>query len=254
MPPKPRATAAEDGIEAGALKIAYVPIVLLKPYARNARTHDPAQIAQIAASIRQFGFTNPLLIDEEREIIAGHGRLEGARVVGMSSVPTITLRGLSPAQRRALRLADNRLALNAGWDDVLLREELAALQFDDFDISLLGFDDEELARLLTEGGGETSTDHAGNLSARFGVPPFSVLNAREGWWQDRKRAWISLGIRSELGRGEDMAPPDGYRDEAPAKGRPRPNAAPGGSPRPAADYSQKQRGDGAGKALRAKKA
>src|SRR5579864_4280202 len=97
-----------------------VPIESLIPYARNARTHSHAQVAQIAASIREFGFTNPILVDGECGIIAGHGRVLAARKLGMSEVPTIELGHLSPAQKRAYILADNRLALNAGWDDDML--------------------------------------------------------------------------------------------------------------------------------------
>jgi hypothetical protein len=100
----------------------------LIPYARNARTHSDAQIAQIAGSIREFGFTNPVLIDEKGGLIAGHGRVLGARQLGMTQVPTITLTGLTEVQRRAYVIADNKLALNAGWDPELLRLELGELK------------------------------------------------------------------------------------------------------------------------------
>ena len=99
----------------------------LIPYARNPRTHSDAQIAQIAGSIREFGFTNPVLIDEKGGLIAGHGRVLGARQLGMTQVPTITLTGLTEVQRRAYVIADNKLALNAGWDPELLRLELGEL-------------------------------------------------------------------------------------------------------------------------------
>src|SRR5215207_3229791 len=105
-------------------KVERWPIERLVPYARNARTHSPAQVAQIAASIREFGFTNPILVDGARGVIAGHGRLLAARQLGMQEVPTLELSHLSPAQRRAYVLADNRLALSAGWDEDLLRLEL----------------------------------------------------------------------------------------------------------------------------------
>ena len=111
------------------LTIKYRPIGELIPYARNARTHSEAQIAQIAGSIREFGFTNPVLIGADSGIIAGHGRVLAAGTLGMTQVPTIELAHLSATQRRALILADNKLALNAGWDPELLRLELvAALQ------------------------------------------------------------------------------------------------------------------------------
>jgi DNA modification methylase len=120
----------------------------LIPWAKNPRTHSDAQIAQIAASIEQFGFNNPILVDTKAGIIAGHGRLLAAQKLGLEEVPVIVLDHLSEAQKRAYIIADNQLALNAGWDEDLLRAELAALQAEDFDVNLLGFEDEELARLL----------------------------------------------------------------------------------------------------------
>jgi DNA modification methylase len=120
----------------------------LIPWARNPRTHSDAQVAQIAASIAEFGFNNPILVDTNSGIIAGHGRLLAARKLGLKEVPVIVLDHLTEAQKRAYIIADNQLALNAGWNDDLLRVELAALQQEDFDLSLIGFEDEELARLL----------------------------------------------------------------------------------------------------------
>lgn len=120
----------------------------LIPYARNPRTHSDAQVAQIAASIRAFGFNNPILVDTKAGIIAGHGRLLAARKLQLKEVPVIVLDHLSETQKRAYIIADNQLALNAGWDDEMLRIELAALQEDNFDVNLAGFDDVELARLL----------------------------------------------------------------------------------------------------------
>ena len=124
------------------------PVTSLIPYARNARTHSDAQVAQIAASVREFGFTNPVLIDAEGGVIAGHGRLLAARKLGMTAVPTLELGHLTPAQRRAYVLADNRLALSAGWDEELLRIELGELQADGFDLALTGFDMDEIDSLL----------------------------------------------------------------------------------------------------------
>ena len=120
----------------------------LIPYARNARTHSDAQVAQIAASIREFGWTNPVLTDGARGVIAGHGRLLAARQLGMAEVPTIEVGHLTPAQRRAYALADNRLALSAGWDDDLLRIELGDLQCEGFDLGLTGFDPGEIEALF----------------------------------------------------------------------------------------------------------
>lgn len=124
------------------------PVDRLVPHERNARTHSPEQIRQIAASIQEFGFTNPILVDGKDGIIAGHGRLAAARDIGMTEVPVIVLDHLSPAQRRAYVIADNQLALNAGWDTELLQMEVAALNLEDFDLSLLGFDSDRIAELL----------------------------------------------------------------------------------------------------------
>ncbi len=122
----------------------------LIPWAKNPRTHSDAQIAQIAASIAEFGFNNPILVDTKAGIIAGHGRLLAARKLGLTEVPVIVLDHLTEAQKRAYVIADNQLALNAGWDEDLLRTELATLQVEDFKLDLIGFEDEELARLLSE--------------------------------------------------------------------------------------------------------
>src|ERR1700686_2171489 len=121
------------------LQVRLVPIERLIPYCRNARTPTDAQIAQVAASIREFGWTNPILIRPDGVIIAGHARLLAARQLGLSEVPTIELSGLTETQCRALAIADNQLALNAGWDDEMLRIEIAALQEDEFNLALLGF-------------------------------------------------------------------------------------------------------------------
>lgn len=122
----------------------------LIPYARNARTHSDAQVAQIAASIKEFGFCNPVLIDAEAGIIAGHGRVLAARKLGMTEVPCIRLGHLTDVQRRAYILADNRLAELAGWDTEMLALEIADLRLDDVDLELLGFDDDGLRDLLGE--------------------------------------------------------------------------------------------------------
>jgi ParB-like chromosome segregation protein Spo0J len=124
------------------------PINRLKPYERNARTHSPEQVAQIAASIQEFGFTNPILVDGDDGILAGHGRLAAAKDMGLAEVPVVVLDHLTPTQRRAYILADNKLALNAGWDASLLQEEMVGLQLQDFDLDLLGFGEAELAGLL----------------------------------------------------------------------------------------------------------
>jgi DNA modification methylase len=130
------------------MQIKEVEITALIPYAKNSRTHDDAQVAQIAASIKEFGWTNPILIDGEKGIIAGHGRLMAARKLKMDKVPVIELSGMTDAQKKAYVIADNRLALNAGWDNAMLTIELKDLEDEGFDLSLTGFDDSELDALL----------------------------------------------------------------------------------------------------------
>ena len=143
-------------------KIEQWPTAKLVPYARNARTHSDDQVAQIAASIAEFGFTNPILAGSDGVIVAGHGRLAAAQRLGLDVVPVVVLDHLSPTQRRALVIADNRIAESAGWDDAMLRIEIAALQDDDFDLSLTGFDADALAELMagdeSDGQGQTDDD------------------------------------------------------------------------------------------------
>ncbi|HAG3253121.1 TPA: ParB N-terminal domain-containing protein [Salmonella enterica] len=130
------------------LKIEYLPCGKLLRYAKNSRTHSDEQVDQIVNSIREFGFTNPVLIDEDNEIIAGHGRLTAAEVLEIEKIPVIRLTGLTPKQKKAYRIADNKLALNAGWDMQLLAEEVSELVDSDFDIELLGFSDSEIDDML----------------------------------------------------------------------------------------------------------
>jgi len=141
------------------LAIEYESVEALIPYAANSRTHSDAQVAQIAASIKEFGWTNPILIDGDNTIIAGHGRLLAARKLGMDKVPAIRIGHLSKAQQRALVIADNQLAMNAGWDMDMLKAEIDNLKLDDFDISLLAFSDAELSALFLEKeNGKTDAD------------------------------------------------------------------------------------------------
>lgn len=124
------------------------PLARLIPHARNARTHSEAQVAQIAGSIAEFGFVNPVLVGADGVIVAGHGRVMAARKLGLTEAPVIVLAHLTPTQRRALMIADNQIASQAGWNDEMLAAELAALKDEDFDLDLLGFDDADLNRLL----------------------------------------------------------------------------------------------------------
>ena len=120
----------------------------LIPYVSNSRTHSEGQVAQIAASIKEFGFNNPILVDKEKGIIAGHGRVLAARKLGMAKVPTVELSHLTETQRKAYIIADNKLALNADWDMEMLSLEMGGLNDEDFDLSLIGFDVGELTEIM----------------------------------------------------------------------------------------------------------
>ena len=135
------------------MKIENIKTSDLVPYARNSRTHSESQVAQIAGSIREFGFTNPVLIDGENGIIAGHGRVMAAGKLGLKEVPCIRLAHLSDIQRRAYIIADNKLALNSGWDEEMLGLELADLREADFDLGLIGFSEDELGAFDIDEGG-----------------------------------------------------------------------------------------------------
>ena len=131
------------------MQIVFRPIEQLVPYARNARTHSDAQVAQIAGAMREFGWTNPVLLDEHDGIIAGHGRILAARKLGLKQdIPCIVLAGLSDAQKRALVIADNKLALNAGWDNDMLTMELGDITTDGFDLGIIGFSPNEINAML----------------------------------------------------------------------------------------------------------
>ena len=143
MPPN----GSETGIQAG-LRVEYRPLEALIPFARNPRAHSDDQVAQIAASIKEFGFTNPILLDGENGVIAGHGRLAAAKVLGLKTVPCIELGHLSEAQKRAYVIADNKLALNGIWNEDLLRLELTDLKALGANLELIGFDAMELADIL----------------------------------------------------------------------------------------------------------
>lgn len=176
----------------------------LKPYAKNARTHSDAQVQKIAASIAEFGFTNPILVDSSDGIIAGHGRLMAAQLLDMDSVPVVVLDYLTDAQRRAYIIADNRLALDAGWDEDVLAAELADLDVEGFDLSLTGFTDDELADLMIddeEGEGIDSEAADDVPEAR----PDPVSRPGDIWILGRHRVMcgdsLNLGMVEELMAG-----------------------------------------------------
>jgi DNA modification methylase len=151
------------------------PVERLRPYERNPRTHSPSQIQKIVQSLDEFGWTNPILADADGTVIAGHGRLEAAKAMGRAEVPVIVLTGLTDAQRRAYVIADNRLALEAGWDSVLLAGELEVLRIEDFDLGLLGFDPAEIAKLLapphSDVDAEPRIDEADALREKWATAP-----------------------------------------------------------------------------------
>lgn len=233
----------------------------LTPYVLNTKRHPTEQIDKIAASIAEFGFDQPIVVDSDGVIIKGHGRREAALRLKLPNVPVLVRSDLSPAQVKAARIADNKVA-ESDWDLDALKLELQSLDEAGFSLDSTGFSGEEIADLLAlapeDGAGSGTGSGAGSLAERFGVPPFSVLNAREGWWQTRKQAWIAIGIQSELGRGAPCLPADaqdggsGFLIDAmrrDAKGR-KANAVPGGAPMPATNYSKSgARGDGRGRAV-----
>lgn len=193
------------------------PLEALAPYARNPKLHGEEQLAKLVASLREFGWTFPILIDEAGEVIAGHGRLLAAQRIlkygwtirgwpDTGTAPVLMKAGLSESQKRAYRILDNRIAEESGWDKDLLALELDGLSDAEFDLALTGFDAAEIGQItkaLTEESPEQKREAARqSLADRFLIAPFSVLDARRGWWKDRKDAWLKFGLRSEAGRDD----------------------------------------------------
>ena len=196
------------------------------PYARNARVIPQQAIDKVAASIKEFGWQQPIVVDGDGVIIVGHTRLLAAQKLGLAEVPVHVATDLTPAQVKAYRLADNRVHEEARWDTDLLRIEMEELLDSEVDALLTGFNQDEIDALLAEvaedeggdGVGLGAGDNTGEteeavakreearqtLRERFGVPPFTVLDARQGYWQERKRKWLDLGIKSEVGRGGNL--------------------------------------------------
>ncbi len=175
------------------------PIGEVIPYERNPRVIPESAILKVAASIREFGWRQPIVVDDAGVIIVGHTRRLAAQHLGLDSVPVHVASGLSPKQVKAYRLADNRVGEDTSWDLPTLSMELEELDGIDLDLSELGLDFDGLDDLGGDAG--DGAEPKVSLMDRFGIAPFSVLNARDGWWQDRKRAWLAIGIDSELGRG-----------------------------------------------------
>lgn len=175
------------------MQIEEIAVKDLKPYENNARKHQETDVAAIVASIKEFGFKDPIGVwSDDNIVVEGHGRLVAAKKLGMKSVPCVRLDDLTDEQRRAYALAHNKTAELSVWDDDILDIELDNIL--DIDMSDFGFD-------LSDGNNydSDSVDH-GSLADKFIVPPFSVLDTKQGYWQDRKKQWLEFGIKSEVGR------------------------------------------------------
>lgn len=193
------------------IRIEFQPLDGLKPYERNPKTHSPEQIERLIASLTEFGWTRPLLVGDDGTLVAGHGTWTAAKLIrdrGLSipnhpdtgTAPTVALAHLTPEQRRAYVIADNRLSDLGRWDDDLLALELADLQGLGVDLDTIGFDAADLEALTADGAGDKAGASGKTLVERFGVPPFTVLDAKQGYWRDRKAAWTALGVHAEEGR------------------------------------------------------
>ena len=190
------------------MQIEYIDIDKVIPYANNPRNNDGEAVDKVAASIKEYGFKQPLIIDKENVVVAGHTRLKAAKKLGLDTVPVIKADDLTPAQIKAFRIADNKVAEYSSWDNELLTIEFEELQELNFDLDLTGFEDFEIDDLFN---GDDNTDDLGEnldesretLQERFIVPPFSILDTRQGYWQDRKRIWKQI-IKSGVGRDEEL--------------------------------------------------
>jgi ParB-like chromosome segregation protein Spo0J len=174
------------------MKVELWPISRPKPYGKNPRRISERAIAKVAASIKQFGFRQPLVCDAKSVIIVGHKRLLGAKKLGLKQIPVTIAEDLSPAQVKAYRIADNRTADETDWDNELLADELADLNALDFDLSATGFDPFELTALRDPTGPDAT------LATSFLVNPYSILDSRKRWWKDRRKAWMEVGVDAPL--------------------------------------------------------
>lgn len=178
------------------MNIEYISPDKLIPYERNAKKHDAKQINNVAESIKQFGFAQPIVVDNSDNVIIGHCRLLASKKLKIKEVPVVRMSELTAEQVEKLRLLDNKLN-ESEWDIDILVEDIPTLDFDGFDIDWnLPTDDEE----------ETDKEEHASLTDKFVVPPFSILDTRQGYWQERKKAWKALGIKSEVGRDAECMP------------------------------------------------
>ena len=176
------------------MEIVNIKVKDLKPYDKNAKKHDQTQIDNVAKSIEKYGFVQPLVIDKNNVVIIGHCRLEASKKLKLKEVPCVLADTLTDEQVKELRLLDNKLN-ESDWDYDLIKEEIAELSFDDFDLDW-GIEENILDRYKDKS--------FGTLVERFGIPTFSVFDTRQGYWQNRKQQWKDLGIKSELGRDENL--------------------------------------------------
>lgn len=175
------------------MKVQYVPIGQVNPYENNPRKNKAA-VDYVANSIKEFGWRQPIVTDKDFVIIVGHTRLQAAKKLKLKEVPVLVADDMTEEQAKAYRLADNKTAEFAEWDFDLLNDELLNL---DMDMTLFGFEDAEEKE-------ETDDVEHSTLTDKFIVPPFSILDTRQGYWQDRKKAWKDLGLKSDLGRNDNL--------------------------------------------------
>jgi len=173
-------------------KVEFMDVTEVFPYSENPRQIGPDAVAKVAKSIKEYGFASPIIVNAQNVILAGHTRLQAALSLGLSQVPVHVRDNLTDEQERAYRLADNRVAEESQWDFPILTAELEALQVDDFDLFLTGFDPHELNKLLSPDEDPYADGEKGSMAENFGAPPFSVLDTRQGYWQDRKKNWDSI--------------------------------------------------------------
>ena len=179
-----------------------VPIAKLVPYVNNARTHSPEQITKLRSSLREFGFINPVIIDRDFNVIAGHGRILAAKEEGITEVPCVFADHLTEAQKKAYIIADNRMAMDAGWDEELLRVEIESLQGMDFDPLLTGFDEKELADLFADDSGSEARDDDFNLTAA--LEKASFVERGDVWTVGRVYQWKKYEIHKTDSREEKL--------------------------------------------------
>lgn len=179
------------------MEVKYVSPGELIPYAKNAKQHPPEQVERIANSIKRFGWQQPIVVDRENVVIIGHGRLFAAKELMLDSVPVVYADNLTEDEVNALRLADNKTNESA-WDFSALEEELAALDIAGIDMTQFGFEN------LNTDDFEPQEEQKGSMKEKYLVPPFSVLFGNKPDWIARKRKWVDFGIRSEIGRGDEL--------------------------------------------------